>query len=249
MATACRAASSRWWRSGADGAPAEAAHAGRTGREGLAPLIVEDLAREIARVRRTENLAPGDGTERGFRLRLHRSPLSDRLGSDRGSATGRRSMPIPGSNGNISQCDMSRSAYERRYQRLAHSNRRCRTRNRRALEEWRNRTIAEDARPRRKEPRQHCAACETTASPSAKPSSVPSGSRHISGGSPSSRRLHRLQLPNWLETVPINLAACILGLVVNPIVPIYRRAPRSPTGGTAARRRSVPERFQVFRRR
>lgn len=32
------------------------------------------------------------------------------------------------------------------------------------------------------------------------------------------------QLPNWSETIAINLAACICGLVVNPIVPIYRAA-------------------------
>jgi acyl-CoA synthetase (AMP-forming)/AMP-acid ligase II len=32
------------------------------------------------------------------------------------------------------------------------------------------------------------------------------------------------QLPNWWETMVINLAACLAGLVVNPIVPIYREA-------------------------
>jgi len=32
------------------------------------------------------------------------------------------------------------------------------------------------------------------------------------------------QLPNWRETMVINLAACLAGLVVNPIVPIYREA-------------------------
>ena len=32
------------------------------------------------------------------------------------------------------------------------------------------------------------------------------------------------QLPNWVETMVINLAACLAGLVVNPIVPIYRDA-------------------------
>ena len=32
------------------------------------------------------------------------------------------------------------------------------------------------------------------------------------------------QLPNWVETLVINLAACLAGLVVNPIVPIYRDA-------------------------
>jgi len=32
------------------------------------------------------------------------------------------------------------------------------------------------------------------------------------------------QLPNWIETMVINTAACIADLVVNPIVPIYREA-------------------------
>ncbi len=32
------------------------------------------------------------------------------------------------------------------------------------------------------------------------------------------------QLPNWLETLVINLAACIGGYICNPIVPIYRDA-------------------------
>jgi len=33
-----------------------------------------------------------------------------------------------------------------------------------------------------------------------------------------------LQLPNWAETMVVNLAACMTGLVVNPIVPIYRES-------------------------
>jgi acyl-CoA synthetase (AMP-forming)/AMP-acid ligase II len=32
------------------------------------------------------------------------------------------------------------------------------------------------------------------------------------------------QLPNWSEAMVLNVAACIAGLVVNPIVPIYREA-------------------------
>ncbi len=32
------------------------------------------------------------------------------------------------------------------------------------------------------------------------------------------------QLPNWSETMALNIAACLAGLVVNPIVPIYRDA-------------------------
>jgi acyl-CoA synthetase (AMP-forming)/AMP-acid ligase II len=32
------------------------------------------------------------------------------------------------------------------------------------------------------------------------------------------------QLPNWAEVVTLNLAACLAGLVCNPIVPIYREA-------------------------
>ena len=30
------------------------------------------------------------------------------------------------------------------------------------------------------------------------------------------------QLPNWIEAAVVNIAAAMLGLVVNPIVPIYR---------------------------
>ena len=33
-----------------------------------------------------------------------------------------------------------------------------------------------------------------------------------------------VQLPNWREFVTINLACCALGLVMNPIIPIYRNA-------------------------
>ena len=32
------------------------------------------------------------------------------------------------------------------------------------------------------------------------------------------------QLPNWFEAMVLNVAACLAGLVVNPIVPIYREA-------------------------
>ena len=37
-------------------------------------------------------------------------------------------------------------------------------------------------------------------------------------------RSSALQLPNWAETMALNLGACMAGLVVNPIVPIYREA-------------------------
>ena len=57
------------------------------------------------------------------------------------------------------------------------------------------------------------------------------------------------QLPNWREAAPIDIAAAALGLVVNPIVPIYRdaelryilkdaRTRRSPRHRPARHRRS-----------
>jgi cyclohexanecarboxylate-CoA ligase len=122
-------------------------------------------------------------------------------------------------------------------------------RNRRALGQWRNRTIAEDARDRAaKSPERVCAAC---------------GDDSLTFGQAFERaerlaaHLGRLglrpgdcigfQLPNWLETVPINLAACILGLVVNPIVPIYRHAEvRLILRDCRAKAIFVPERFRTF---
>ncbi len=55
------------------------------------------------------------------------------------------------------------------------------------------------------------------------------------------------QLPNWAETLAINLAASHAGLVVNPIVPIYREAEvRYILRDARARLYFVPERFRNF---
>ena len=53
------------------------------------------------------------------------------------------------------------------------------------------------------------------------------------------------QLPNWREAVPIDIAAAALGLVVNPIVPIYRGAELAYILKDAATRVFfIPERFR-----
>jgi acyl-CoA synthetase (AMP-forming)/AMP-acid ligase II len=55
------------------------------------------------------------------------------------------------------------------------------------------------------------------------------------------------QLPNWIETMVINVAACLCGLVVNPIVPIYRDAEvRYILRDARAKLFFVPERFRNF---
>ena len=53
------------------------------------------------------------------------------------------------------------------------------------------------------------------------------------------------QLPNWREAVPIDIAAAALGLVVNPIVPIYRGAElRYILADARSRVFFIPERFR-----
>lgn len=53
------------------------------------------------------------------------------------------------------------------------------------------------------------------------------------------------QLPNWIEAAVVNLAAVIGGLVVNPIVPIYRDAEvRMMLGDCNARALFVPAQFR-----
>ena len=53
------------------------------------------------------------------------------------------------------------------------------------------------------------------------------------------------QLPNWRESVPLDIAAAALGLVVNPIVPIYRGAElRYILRDARSRLFLVPERFR-----
>jgi len=55
------------------------------------------------------------------------------------------------------------------------------------------------------------------------------------------------QLPNWAETMVINLAACLAGLVVNPIVPIYRDAEvRYILQDARSRLFFVPQTFRGF---
>ncbi len=55
------------------------------------------------------------------------------------------------------------------------------------------------------------------------------------------------QLPNWWETVVINLAACASGLIVNPIVPIYRDGEvRHVLRDARTRAFFVPESFRGF---
>ena len=55
------------------------------------------------------------------------------------------------------------------------------------------------------------------------------------------------QLPNWAETMVINLASCLAGLVVNPIVPIYRDAEvRNLLKDARSRMFFVPRSFRGF---
>ena len=55
------------------------------------------------------------------------------------------------------------------------------------------------------------------------------------------------QLPNWTETMVINIAACLTGLVVNPIVPIYRESEvRYILADCRSRVLFIPERFRNF---
>jgi acyl-CoA synthetase (AMP-forming)/AMP-acid ligase II len=55
------------------------------------------------------------------------------------------------------------------------------------------------------------------------------------------------QLPNWTETMVINLAACLAGLVVNPIVPIYRESEvRYILKDARARLFFIPRSFRNF---
>lgn len=55
------------------------------------------------------------------------------------------------------------------------------------------------------------------------------------------------QLPNWHEAAVINLAATLLGLVVNPLVPIYREAElRFMLADCRSRILFVPEQFRGF---
>ncbi len=55
------------------------------------------------------------------------------------------------------------------------------------------------------------------------------------------------QLPNWREAVAIDIAASLLGLVVNPIIPIYRdREVSFILADTGARVLFIPEQYRGF---
>jgi acyl-CoA synthetase (AMP-forming)/AMP-acid ligase II len=55
------------------------------------------------------------------------------------------------------------------------------------------------------------------------------------------------QLPNWCEAMVLNIAACLSGLVVNPIVPIYREAEvRYILEDSRSRMFFVPHTFRGF---
>ena len=55
------------------------------------------------------------------------------------------------------------------------------------------------------------------------------------------------QLPNWIETVAINVAAALAGIVVNPIVPIYRESEvRFILADSRARVFFIPQQFRNF---
>jgi acyl-CoA synthetase (AMP-forming)/AMP-acid ligase II len=55
------------------------------------------------------------------------------------------------------------------------------------------------------------------------------------------------QLPNWIETAVLNVAACLAGVVVNPIVPIYRESEvRYILKDSHSRALFIPERFRNF---
>ena len=55
------------------------------------------------------------------------------------------------------------------------------------------------------------------------------------------------QLPNWRESVAIDIAACLLGLVLNPVIPIYRdREVTFILEDTSARTILIPDQFRGF---
>lgn len=120
----------------------------------------------------------------------------------------------------------------------------------RASGAWRNRTIAEDARDM------------ATADPDAV-LWVEGEDRLTAGAAYAQARnlaanLHRMglqegdvvsfQLPNWTETVVLDIACVLLGLVVNPVVPIYRDAElQMILADCRAKALFVPEAFRGVR--
>ena len=91
---------------------------------------------------------------------------------------------------------------------------------------WRNVTLAETARRQAGQDAQRIAVIEhnrsatfgTLLAQASQPTATFQARGLRAGG------VISFQLPNWIETMVINTAACIAGLVVNPIVPIYREA-------------------------
>jgi acyl-CoA synthetase (AMP-forming)/AMP-acid ligase II len=115
--------------------------------------------------------------------------------------------------------------------------------------EWRNVTLADCARRQAEQAAQHTAVVEGERSASfatllAQANQLAAALRAMG--------LQRgdvisFQLPNWIEAMVINLAACIAGLVVNPIVPIYRESEvRHILRDAGAKLFFVPQRFRNF---
>jgi cyclohexanecarboxylate-CoA ligase len=99
-----------------------------------------------------------------------------------------------------------------------------RTRALRAAGIWRNRTIAEDARDwAAREPDRICmrdAYRAVTYREILREAEGLAAGLHALGLTAGD--VVSFQLPNWIEAAAVDLAASLLGLVVNPIVPIYR---------------------------
>ena len=120
----------------------------------------------------------------------------------------------------------------------------------RASGAWRNRTLADDAR-------------DAAASRPDEVLWVEGDNRLTAGAAYEQARnlaanLHRMglregdvvsfQLPNWTETVVLDIACVLLGLVVNPIVPIYRDAElQLILADCGAKALFVPEEFRSVR--
>jgi non-ribosomal peptide synthetase component E (peptide arylation enzyme) len=89
---------------------------------------------------------------------------------------------------------------------------------------WRGRTIADDARERAA--RTPDAVCLTEGSRHLTFAEALSASEQVAAGLWSlgvrPGDVVSFQLPNWIEAATLNIAASLIGAVVNPIVPIYR---------------------------
>jgi cyclohexanecarboxylate-CoA ligase len=94
----------------------------------------------------------------------------------------------------------------------------------RAAGVWRNRTVAEDARDRAgSEPDRVCirdGQRSVTYAEALREAQGLAAGLWALGLRPGD--VLSFQLPNWIEAAVVNLAAALIGMVVNPIVPIYR---------------------------